>query len=166
MIDGGDALYEALKNALESDATCIRISVREWGDSCDCLISDDGRGFVGNGNRFFACGVSGKTLGRGRGLALIDKVSGGNCHLERNGGLTTLHFTLPKKDRVHLEDVVPALFALPDGNVQLVFSYDKDGEEHLLDGKELRKRLGDVRQVGNRVAIKQMVIAWEKEQGA
>lgn len=152
-------LLDIAKNAVEADATCLRITLRETDDRLTMIVEDDGCGME---PEFAARAVDPFTTTRttrriGMGLPLLRlaaELTGGHMEIssrykeqypEQHGTRVSATFCTLHIDCPPVGDIPSTLWTLVQGSphVDLVFLHEAPGRVVQLDTREIRAALGE-----------------------
>lgn len=152
-------LLDIAKNAVEADATCLRITLRETDDRLTMIVEDDGCGME---PEFAARAVDPFTTTRttrriGMGLPLLRlaaELTGGHMEIssrykeqypEQHGTRVSVTFCTLHIDCPPVGDIPSTLWTLVQGSpyVDLIFLHEAPGRVVQLDTREIRAVLGE-----------------------
>ena len=130
-----DLILEAVDNSTEAGAGMIKALAEEEEGVWKIDILDDGEWTL-EGDPF-AEGATTKGKGRGRGLAVIRKASGGRCSLTRGKGYTQLRFMVD--DDGSLSDLFHLLLPIFLRNTDVWVSIRSSGVDKTFSTGDLRR---------------------------
>lgn len=129
-----DLILEAVENSVEAGASAVEATVEIMDGRCRVSVVDDGDAWIPDNP--FEKGCSTKGRARGLGLAEIAEVSGGNCSLVRDGGVTRLEFCATGlEDSGRLSDSLLPIFLFP---ADISLTVNMSGKSFALSTGELR----------------------------
>ena len=130
-----DLILEAVENSSEAGAGTITALAEEEDGVWKIEILDDGRWTL-DGDPF-ADGATTKGKGRGHGLPMIRRISGGRCSLTRGEGSTRLGFMA--EDDGSLDDLFSLLLPLFLRDSDVRVSIRSSGSEIAFSTEDLRR---------------------------
>ena len=147
-------ILDIVENSVKAKAKNILVSLKEEGDKLTLTVSDDGCGMKEDFLKSVIdpfC-TSRTTRKVGMGISLFEAAAiqcGGGLEITSKLGKGTtvkVDFELNSIDRAPLGDMAGTMTALISGSpeIDFVYSHNKNGQEFILDTKEIREILGGV----------------------